>query len=245
MQKRKRISLIVQARYGSTRLPGKVLEPIAGFSALEHNLKRCLSIRNIDDVCCAIPEGIENDLIAAEAKKIGAKVIRGPEQDVLARYHKAATSLNSDIIVRVTSDCPFIDPDVVAQTIDLFLKSGADFACNNAPPSWPHGFDCEVTSIEWLERAHHEAILPHDREHVMPFIRTHPDIKLVNLPCPHLGWNKHRWTLDYPEDLLFFRAVSSHLTAPLSASTDDLMAILKEAPELNLINQTHHEKSRQ
>jgi len=245
MRANKKISLIVQARLGSTRLPGKILENLGGYSALEHNLKRCLKIRNIDEVCCAIPDSSENDVIEAEALAIGVKVVRGPEQDVLARYYKAAIDLNSDIIVRVTSDCPFIEPEVIAQTIDLFLESNADCACNNHPPSWPHGFDCEVTSLTWLKRAHQEATLPTDREHVMPFVRTHPDITLVNLACPHADWKRQRWTLDYPEDLEFFRSICSHLDDPLNAQTQDIMNVLKHFPELRSINQSHHEKSRE
>jgi spore coat polysaccharide biosynthesis protein SpsF len=240
----KRISLIVQARFGSTRLPGKVLEKIGGESALKHNLYRCTKVHLIDDLCCAIPDSPVNNPIAEEAKCCGATVIRGSEDDVLSRYHKAAVHLGSDIIVRVTSDCPFLDPDVVTKTLELFLNNACTFACNNAPPTWPHGFDCEVTSFAWLDKAFRQAKDPFDREHVMPFVRNHPEIKIANFPSdqPHL--KAHRWTLDYPEDLRFFQMVARYLPHPLEATTQDILTVLHEHPEITAINAAFHESSR-
>ncbi len=240
----KRISLIVQARFGSTRLPGKVLEQIGGESALKHNLYRCAKVQLIDDLCCAIPDSPLNAPIAEEAKGCGATVVRGSENDVLSRYHKAAVQLKSDIIVRVTSDCPFLDPNVVTKTLELFLNSTCSFACNNAPPTWPHGFDCEVTSFAWLDKAFQEARAPYEREHVMPFVRNHPETKIANFPSNQPDLKKHRWTLDYREDLTFFQQVAHYLLNPLEATTQDILTVLQEHPEVKAINAALHENSR-
>ncbi|MDV7339046.1 glycosyltransferase family protein [Terasakiella sp. A23] len=238
------ITLIVQARLGSNRLPGKVLKEIEGHSALKYNLTRCMNVSGITQVCCAVPESAENDPVAQEAERMGVKVVRGPEDDVLARYYKAAKKLDSRVIVRVTSDCPFLDPEVVSKTLSLYLQGGYEFVCNNHPPTWPHGFDCEVTSMSWLEKAHQEAQNSQQREHVMPFIRTHSEVTIGNYQNPVEGQNNLRWTLDYPEDLDFFRAVAKYLKAPLTANTSEIMEVIRKKPELMHINGQWHEKNR-
>ncbi|WP_069189949.1 cytidylyltransferase domain-containing protein [Candidatus Terasakiella magnetica] len=238
-----RTVVIIQARFGSTRLPGKTLEKIGPISALHHAIARCQRIKGIDDVCCAIPDLAQDDAIAREAEKCGTTVVRGPQDDVLKRYRMAADATQAKTIIRITSDCPLVDPDISSQTLKLFEQSGADFACNNAPPSWPHGFDTEVTSYEWLRRADDEATEPFHREHVMPFIRTHSDIKLVNLPSP-TDLRQHRWTLDYPEDLEFFRALAQKLPDLVNATTDDILKLLEKQPEISEINHHLHDKSR-
>lgn len=198
---------------GSTRLRGKVLMELGGATVLEHVMTRCRAIAGADAVCCAVPDSADSDPVAAEAGRIGVEVFRGSETDVLDRYWRAARALKADVVLRVTSDCPLIDPAVAAEVLALRAREGADYACNNMPPAWPHGLDCEALTVAWLERAAREATRPYDREHVTPFVRTHPDSRKVNLPCPVVGVAKHRWTLDTPADLAFMRAVFARLPA--------------------------------
>jgi len=236
---------IVQARLASTRLPGKVLLPLAGRTVIEHVLHRCSSIPGVDVVVCAVPESAECDVLAAEASRCGAMVFRGSELDVLDRYFRAARSVCANIIMRVTSDCPLIDPEVCGQVLALRERAGADYACNNMPASWPHGLDCESFTMEALECAAREARLPFEREHVTPWIRTQDRFSRVNLACPYEGMSGWRWTLDYPEDFGFMNAAFKNLAAwPAIPCLDAVVALLKARPDIAAINASRTDPSR-
>jgi spore coat polysaccharide biosynthesis protein SpsF len=206
-----RTGVIVQARVGSSRLPGKVLLPLEGRSVLAWVLERCRAIDGADVICCAVPEGPADDPVAEEAQRAGAEVFRGSEADVLDRYRSAASAFDLDVVLRVTADCPLLDPRIGAAVLALRRDAAADYACNNAPPSWPHGLDCEAITRAWLERAAREAERPWQREHVTPFVREHPAALRVNLPMPGEAAAHHRWTLDTHRDLAFLRAVAARL----------------------------------
>ena len=201
-------AVIVQARMTSTRLPGKVLEDIAGTTALGHVLQRCAAIPGIDKVCCAIPEGSRQDAVADEAERHGAMVVRGCENDVLARYFHAANALNAHIVMRVTSDCPLIDPWLCGEVLSA-LDSGeaVDYAANNFSHRYPHGLDCEAFTSVALTLAWKMATEEYDREHVTPWLRRAPEIRRVSIDGPDAALGQLRWTLDYPEDLAFCRAL--------------------------------------
>lgn len=228
---------IVQARMNSTRLPGKVLLDLSGTSVLSHVYERCRVIKGIEDVCFAVPEGASSDPVAEEALRLGASVSRGPEKDVLERYNRAAKELNAETVMRITSDCPIVDPDVCAQVLDLFNEGNCHFATNNAPPSWPHGLDCEVFSAELLERAADRASKPFEREHVTPWMRNNnPEVTVANVPAPK-NWYKHRWTLDTPEDYEFICKLFDRM--PNGAESFDYkipLAIVEADPLLCAIN---------
>lgn len=206
-----RTAVIVQARMTSTRLPGKVLADLAGKPVLAHVLQRCLAIPGVHAVCCATVDGSEGDQIATLAESLGVVVTRGSRDDVLDRYFRAALTVHADTVVRVTSDCPLIDPNLCGRVLSLLHQSGADLACNNMPPTWPYGLDCEAFTFAWLERAARQAVKPADREHVTPFIRNHPEARKVNLPGPTDYGTRQRWTVDYPEDLQFMRKLFARL----------------------------------
>jgi spore coat polysaccharide biosynthesis protein SpsF len=228
---------IVQARMGSTRLPGKVMRTLGHQTVLAHVLERCAAISNSDVVCCAVAEGLDNDAVADEARRCGAVVFRGSEKDVLARYSGAASMLGAEVVLRVTSDCPLIDPDVCAQVISLRERNGAAYACNNMPRSWPHGLDCEAMPRAWLERADREASLPEEREHVSPYLRNHPTAPKANLAAPVAGLAGHRWTLDTERDFRFFEALWERLPSgrdgwPYAAP----LAVVEADPALAAMN---------
>ena len=239
-----RTAAIIQARTTSTRLPRKVLLQLAGTTVLDHVIRRAKAIAGIDIVCCAVPESAEHDPVAEEAERCDAAVFRGPEEDLLKRYLGAAQGLQANVIMRITSDCPLIDPAVCAAVLTLRRNTDSDYACNNMPPSFPHGLDCEAFTTAALERADAEAGLSHEREHVTPWLRTQPNISRANLSNP-AGNDAHlRWTLDYPEDLEFFRAIYRDLPDDGLATTTQVKQILAIHPELTAINAFRHDTSR-
>lgn len=239
----KRTVCIIQARMGSTRLRGKVLEYMGGAPVLAHVIRRCEAIPGIDDVVCATVPGLDGDDIAELAVSLGAAVFRGPETDVLARYHGAAHVSGADVVLRITSDCPLIDPQLCAAVLRLRIDENADYAANNMPPSWPHGLDCEAFTIEALDQAMARATEPYDREHVTPWIRRNEAFRRVNLEGPGGALAIQRWTLDYPEDLVFLRAVIE-LLPPNSTLIGwrEIAGIVDRHPDLVLINESRRQR---
>jgi glutamate-1-semialdehyde 2,1-aminomutase/spore coat polysaccharide biosynthesis protein SpsF len=227
--------LIVQARLGSTRLPGKVLMALAGDTVLGQCLRRCRAVPGIDGVVCAVPEGRQDDPVAAEAERCGVLVVRGPAADVLRRYRIAAENTGAEMVMRVTSDCPLIDPRLCGRLLALRRETGVDYACNNMPPSWPHGLDAEVFTAAALRQADETATEPFDREHVTPWLRR--TLRTANLAHDGGDLSHHRWTLDYPEDYAFLSALFHHLpAAPAQPSMSEVLAVLRDHPELSAIN---------
>jgi len=231
------IVVVVQARLGSTRLPGKVMRDLLGMPVLGHVLTRARAIPLIDTVCCAMPEGRENDPVAEVAAHYGARVTRGPENDVLARYRIAARECGATAVVRVTSDCPLLDPRVSGQVVADFTRGGADYVSNVDPRSWPRGLDTEVFSraaLEWAADAAEEAF---DREHVTPWLRRAPDIMRRNVSQPDDRTASWRWTLDYPEDLEFMRRLLGLVPPyPHIAGFQELESIIDKIPAIAEIN---------
>lgn len=226
----------------STRLPGKVLLPLAGATVLRHVLTRCRAIPGVDVVCCAIPEGEAGDGLAQEVQQAGAKVVEGDERDVLARYLKAARAVDADVIMRVTSDCPAIDPAICGAVLAALRDEQADYACNNMPRGWPHGLDCEAMTRAALERAAAEAHEPHDREHVTPWLRRSPEIKRAVVHGPGGAAASGRWTLDHPEDYAFFQALFEQLEPlPHLADHSEIAAVLAAHPQIQTLNAGHAE----
>jgi spore coat polysaccharide biosynthesis protein SpsF len=221
-----RTAVVVQARVGSTRLPGKVLQTLRGKTVLAHALQRCAAIPGIDVVVCATSDLPQDDAIVDEARHAGTQVFRGSQDDVLARYLGAADSVGAETVLRVTSDCPLIDPTVCRAVLDLRESTGSDYASNNMPRLYPHGLDCEAFTTEALRKASVTTTLPFDREHVTPWLRRANGLRRANLLGP--GWpaSMHRWTLDYPEDLDFLHAVYDALDDPERASMQDVLSLL-------------------
>lgn len=238
-------AVIVQARMGSSRLPGKVLEPLGSKTALAHCLDRCAKIPGVDVVVCAVPRHDADTPVAEEAAALGYEVSRGSETDVLKRYADAARQVSATRVMRVTSDCPFIDPDICGQVVELLDASRADYACNNMPPGLPHGLDCDVFSADLLYSADRLARNPYEREHVTPWLRTHPHLTRANLTGPGGVLARLRWTLDYPEDLAFVRAVYDELgEGAADAGTAQIAALCLRRPDLVSINAHRTDEAR-
>lgn len=230
---------------GSSRLPGKVMMDLAGRPILEHVLRRCQKIQNADIVVCAIPEDPQNDPIDQLCEACGVRVVRGDENDVLGRYHKAAKLVDATVVMRVTSDCPLIDPEVCDAVLELRKQSDLDYACNNMPLSFPHGLDCEAFTMAAFDIAWRESNTQEQREHVTPWLRQNPDISNGALKGPGGSASEHRWTIDYPEDLDFFRALFAQLPGdPSTIHYREVLKVLKKDPSLATINGSHRGASR-
>lgn len=205
------IVVIVQARLGSTRLPAKILKSLNGYPVLEHVLERCGKILGREQVVCAGVDDPSEIAVRDLVEGLGFEFFAGDERDVLARYYYAAKSRDADWVVRVTSDCPLLDPKVCRGLIEKVVVEHADYG---ATGSWPHGLDCEITRFSALKQAHFSACLPVDREHVTLWIRSAVDVfkKLVFGPpydIPNVG--QYRWVVDYPDDYLFLQSLFSAL----------------------------------
>jgi spore coat polysaccharide biosynthesis protein SpsF len=229
-------AIIVQARMGSSRLPGKVLLDLAGRPVLAHVLERCAAIPGGDTVVCAIADGPDARLIAGVAKDCGAQIYLGDEHDVLSRYQGAAQMVGADVIMRITSDCPLIDPQVCGTVLDLLLSSEAGYASNLVPRSYPKGLDCEAFTREVLDQAASLAGPGPDREHVTLWMPRSDTVRRANLSSGRAELTAQRWTLDYPEDLEFLRALAAHLPADRIAGLEEVLAVLAGYPEIFDIN---------
>lgn len=238
-----RTAIIVQARKGSSRLPGKVLQKLGDRTVLEHVIGRLRMVENADMVVVATTTLPADDEIVTLAESAGAIVFRGDEHDVLGRYLGAARAVDADVILRVTSDCPLIDPALCAAVIKARADTRADYASNNMPRLFPHGLDCEAFTRAALEHAASDATETYDREHVTPWLRRNPDLQRTNVVGP--GWpaNQQRWTLDYPGDLEFFTRLFAELPRDRIPPWQEVLSQIGQQPDLALANAGHRAKS--
>jgi spore coat polysaccharide biosynthesis protein SpsF (cytidylyltransferase family) len=211
---------IIQARVGSTRLPGKVLADVAGVSVLSYVVNRTRMAKRVDDVIVACPASVEDGAIVSACAKNGTvPVLCGPEHDVLSRYDGAATIMYADRVVRITADCPLIDPDVIDATIDAC--DGKPWASNVHPDrTWPDGLDVEVFTVKTLRRLDELTTDPRDREHVTPLLYRGAAGEGGSLRCP-VALGDLRWTVDTQQDLDWVRQVYSRL--PWNASWQQVL----------------------
>jgi len=237
-----RVVTIVQARLGSQRLPGKVLAPVAGRRVLDWQLTRMRASRLAGTIIVAIPVGQRDDTLANHCAALGFACFRGHEDDVLDRHYRAACEYDADVVVKVPSDCPLIDPAVIDRVIGRFLEmpDAFDYVSNLHPATYPDGNDVEVMSMASLETAWREADRRFEREHTTPFIWERPQrFRLGNVVWENgrdLSMS-HRFTLDYPADLTFVRAVFERL-APRNPlfSLQDILSLLERLPCLLDLN---------
>jgi glutamate-1-semialdehyde 2,1-aminomutase len=228
---------IIQARMGSTRLPGKVLTNLAGKSVLAWVIRAARAALGVDDTIVATTTAEADDAVAAWCEANGVPIYRGSENDVLDRYVGAAKSSGAEIVVRITADCPLLDPAVIAQTIRLRSVTGAAYASNIDPPTWPDGLDCEVITAEALFSAGAEAIRQSEREHVTPFVRNNRErFNAETLIAPLPGLAVERWTLDTPEDLALLSALAARLPPDRPPSYLEVLAVLDREPQLRDLN---------
>lgn len=192
---------IVQARISSTRLPGKVMLPLLGEPVLTHVLRRAGRARSLDEVVVATTTLPEDEAIVELAGAAGRPVVRGSETDLLDRYLAAARANDAEVIVRITSDCPLIDPALIDLVVDAFWAHDVDYASNMLRPlTFPQGLAVEVVRRAALERAGREDRDPAWREHATPYIYRHPELFSLHRVAADRDHAERRWTLDTPED---------------------------------------------
>lgn len=234
---------IIQARTGSTRLPGKVLRPLLGEPLLVHVVRRVTRAAAVDATVIATTMMANDDAIADLALREGWLVERGSENDLLDRYLQAAHAHGAERVVRITSDCPLIDPDVIDAVVASLASDGADYASNTLEPrTFPRGLDVEAMTMATLEIAGREDRDPASREHATPFIYRHPDrfhLSGVRLP---IDLSAHRWTVDTPEDYELVDRIYEALGRD-DFGWREALAVIEAHPEWSDINRHIEQKT--
>jgi len=237
-----RIVAFLQARMQSSRLPGKVLMPLQGKSVIGTIIERLKKSRELSDIIVLTSVEPEDDALCEVVKECGVPFFRGDEEDVLDRFYKAAFYFKARHIARLTGDCPLIDPEIVDRVVDFYKHTEVDLVSNQITESYPDGLDVCVFSFKALEAAWKNATLISDREHVAPWIIRNAgkgqaeDMRVMDYPSSENLFD-HRWTLDEPADLMFFRELAEVLPMPLvDACWLDVLATLRLHPEIKDIN---------
>lgn len=227
---------IIQARMSSTRLPGKVLLPLAGRAVLGHVLERLSFCTTLSEVVVATSDDVSDDVLAQWCLDQGVQVFRGSLNDVLDRYYHCALNHQGEAVVRITADCPALDPTLVDEVVQGFHAGAHDLFYLGG--EFPDGLDCAVFSFYALQRAWREAKLPSEREHVGPYLVNHPEWFRIGHLDKFKGMAHHRWTLDEPRDLAFLQSVFERLQRSDGRPflTQDLLDLLDREPELMQAN---------
>lgn len=250
--KGRRIFAIIQARMGSTRLPGKVLEDIAGLPMLARVVERARRASTLEGVIVATTVDPADDAVAQLCAQRNYPFTRGSLQDVLDRYYQAARLFQADVIVRLTADCPLIDPGLINQAVRAFFQPAGpsgelsqaadhyDFVANRLPPpfhrTYPIGLDIEICSFQALERAWREAGQPHQREHVMPYLYEQEGRFRILVLNHSPDYGHLRWTVDTPQDLELVRQIYARFPGRDDFSWLEVLALFEREPELSRIN---------
>ncbi|MBI9014620.1 MAG: glycosyltransferase family protein [Clostridiales bacterium] len=235
-----KVTAIIQARVGSTRLPGKVLKELKGHTVLYHVIERVSQSTLIDDIIIATTLNENDDAIEQEAQKCGVKVFRGSEDDVLSRFYLAAENNKSDVVVRITSDCPLIDPNVLDDIINSFIKNDNIEIATNAGAdlklrTFPRGLDVEVFSCKVLKDAYLNAKEQYQREHVTPYI--YENSQNIYHHLNNVNYSNYRWTVDTEEDFSLVEEIYHRLySGKHDFFLKEIVNILRKEPKLCDIN---------
>lgn len=242
--------VVVQARMGSTRLPGKVLLPLAGKPLLERQIERILAAKSRFEVCVATTPSAEDEPIRELCRRIGIPVFDGHPSDLLDRHYRVGVAYGADAIVKIPSDCPLIDPSVIDRVITVYQAApGAlDFVTNLYPPTWPDGNDVELMTMEALACAFQNANRAFEREHTTPFIWERPErFRIANVTW-ETGFDfskTHRFTVDHAEDYAFVSRVYRELCTSSRPvfSLLEVLQLLQENPEISELNAQYRGKT--
>lgn len=230
-----KVVAVVQARMGSSRLPNKVMRPIMGVPMIKLLLDRLARSERVDEIILATSENPENQKLADYVRALGLAVYQGSESDVLERYHQAALLTNAEVVVRITGDCPLVDPAVVDRVIGDYLAGGVDYVSNVSPPTFPDGIDVEVFSFSALEAAAKVAKTTPEREHVTPYLYESGKYKTRNVPNA-VDCSEHRWTVDEAADFTVIESVFTHFNPRTDFSWSEVLDLCQQKPELFAAN---------
>ena len=238
-----KVAAIIQARMGSTRLPGKVIEDIGGKTMLARVVERTQRATSLSEVVVATTFETDAEAIVAECARLGVRVFRGDEEDVLDRYYQAAQTCRAEAIVRITADCPLIDAGVIDKVVCAFLESKPDYASNLLERTYPRGLDTEVMALSALERAWQKATEFYHRVHVTSYLYQNADqFKLLSVTGDR-DYSYYRWTVDTPEDLAFVREVYKHLNNDDAFGWTNVLDLLDREPALVEMNRAIQQKA--
>jgi len=221
---------------GSTRLPNKVMKPINGVPMIELLLSRLSMSKRIDEIVLATSIDKRNDPLVAHVLSLGYACEQGSEDDVLDRYVQAAQKHSADVVVRITGDCPLVDPELVDACIDTFFDSDAEYCSNANPPTYPDGLDVEVTTLDALQQANRESVKSFDHEHVTPYVRESGKFR-VSAVDHHDNYSGLRWTVDEPEDFEVIEKVFNHFHPRTDFGWNEVLELHHRKPELFSMNQ--------
>jgi spore coat polysaccharide biosynthesis protein SpsF len=228
---------------GSTRLPGKVLKDIGGKTMLARVVNRLRQASFLDQVVVATTDRSADDAIVDECKRMEVAVFRGSEQDVLDRYFQAAQAHQSEAVVRISADCPLIDPEVVDQVVGVFRQEKPDYASNTLQRTFPRGLDTEVMTFASLQRAWQQACLPYQRVHVTPYIYQNRGFFRLRRVINERDLSCHRWTVDTAEDLELIRAIYGGFVGSESFRWTEILTLLDQHPDWFELNKHIRQKA--
>ena len=235
--------IIVQARMNSSRLSGKVLKTVLGKTLLEYQLERLNRVVNVDKIIVATTDQSIDDSIVELCDRLSISTCRGSELDVLRRYAEAAQMYGSSTVVRITSDCPLIDPALINRTIDFYRSSGLDYVSIDHTV-YPRGMDIEVFSRDMLDTANHKAIQPTEREHVTPYFYQNPELFSIGTYTEAIQASQYRLTVDTPEDFQLIQVLLENIYPENNTfSLYDVLAYLQDNPKLIDINKHIQQKT--
>lgn len=226
-----KVVAIIQARMGSTRLPNKVMKPIGGVPMIELLLARLAKSKEIDQIVLATSTDERNIPLVEHVQTLGITCVCGSENDVLNRYLVAARQVQADIVVRITGDCPLIDPELVDQAIQKFKSANVDYLSNTSPATYPDGLDTEVFSIQALEQAGRESQDPFDHEHVTPYLRR-PGVFQTAALTHNQDLSSLRWTVDESVDFEVVTKIFSHFAPDIQFSWTDVLGLQRQNPDI-------------
>lgn len=232
-----KVVAIVQARLGSVRLPKKVLKPITGKPMIELLLKRLSKSKELSDIVVATSNRTENDELESLIETLDFKCTRGSEHDVLSRFYESAKSCQADVVVRITGDCPLVDPELVDKCVREYIKNDIDYFSNIDPVTYPDGLDIEVFSFECLKRAYQDASSKYDREHVTTYIRNSEAFMKSSIQNS-TDLSEQRWSVDEPEDLKLIRNIFEYFAPDIYFSWNRVSELTTSKPELFKINES-------
>jgi spore coat polysaccharide biosynthesis protein SpsF len=228
--------VIVQARMGSTRLPGKVLMDLGGATVLERVVSRLRRAKLADEIVVATTVLKKDDALRLECERIRVLYFRGSESDVLDRFYRCADFLSASAVVRITADCPLIDPELVDAAIQAFRDQPCHYASNSLTMTYPRGLDIEIFTMSALQRAWSEADKPYQREHVTPFLYEHPELFHLLSLTADADYSQYRWTLDTAEDLDLLRVIYSRFNNHDQFGWREVLRLIEREPRLAQLN---------
>lgn len=240
------VAIIIQARMGASRLPGKPLKEVLGKPLLFYLIERLKSCKNVNDIVIATTTLQKDQVLVDYAKSLGVKVVIGEEDNVLGRFGLANQTAKADVIVRITADCPLTDPELIDAMVAEFISKypHLDYLSNTLKRTYPRGLDVEIFSKEALHRGLLEATTAFEQEHVTPYFYQHPEkFHLANFPCKE-NHSRHRWTVDTEEDFTLVKKIIEALyPAKKQFDFQDMLHLIHQHPEWEDINRHIKQKT--